>query len=448
LHQESLFDAGINETKTSNYMITPKQSDDLRTHLQTAIEIELSTIPIYLYTYYSLNRVPTTVPDSPRGDEIATFANKAGGILMSVAVEEMLHLSLASNILKALGGTPKIYGMAPENYPTNLPDRISDGWEVGLTRFTEAQLKEFMDIENPAPAKKDPEGDNWETIGQFYEYIADLIKLTGHADYSNPDYQLADGKGYYATNNVDTVYPNNAFYIKNPEDPNDPSARGADVAVYPNSDDSGGLIQITCKDDALNAIAEISEQGEGYRKDPSHEFDDKKDLEKSHWYKYNELHDEFNKLALTPDELALFIFPFPDNPANSDYPADIQELVNLSNAVFSYLLWMTELSFTLKGSAQSSMFYIGMHKGMIFILDKIIGGMRSLTYTDSKGNTLNVAPTFNNFNFTSIETAKAELISLCTTVAAISSLDLNPNILSRIGDLPDVNVVNNIVSFA
>jgi hypothetical protein len=434
-------------TKNQLYMITPKQLHELRTHLQTAIEIELSTIPIYLYTYYSLNRMPSNVPDTPKGDEIATFANKAGGILMSVAVEEMLHLSLASNILKALGGKPKIYGMSPEKYPTNLPHHKA-GFSIGLTRFTEAQLMEFMDVEKPAPAKKDPEGKKWETIGQFYEYIADLIKLTGPDNYSNPEYQLTDGNGYYAANNVDTVYPKNAFYIQKPENPKDPSARGAKAAVYPNNDDSGGLKLIRNRKDALAAINEISEQGEGYRKSPNHEYDDKSDLEMTHWYKYNELHKKFKKIAFTPEELALFILPFPDSPENNDYPADIRMLVDLNNAVFSYLLWMTEKSFSLQGTAQSEMFYIGMHKGMIFILDKIIGGMRYLTYTDKKGNTMNVAPTFKNYKFKSVQTAKAELVSLCTAVAAVPALGLNENILPRIKDLPDIHVVHNKINFA
>ena len=426
-------------------MITPQQLEDLKKHLQTAVEVELSTIPIYLYTYYSLNRMPS-VPSTSDGNKIATFANKSGGIIMSVAVEEMLHLSLASNILKALGGTPKIYGRSPESFPTNLPHHKA-GFSIGLTRFTVDQLKEFMDVEKPAPVKEEPQPDQWETLGQFYEYIASLVELTEDKDYINPDYQLTDGKGYYAPNNVDTVYPKDAFYIQHPENPNDPSARGADQAQYPNADDSGGLKQIKSKQDALNAITEISEQGEGYRKDPTHQYDDPSKGEDSHWYKYNELHQEYMASNWTQEELDLFIHPFPDSPTLSDFPADLQPIVQLANAVYSYLLWMTELSFTLKGNAQSSLFYIGMHKGMIFILDKLVGGMRYLTY-ESEGKTYSVVPTFQNYTFESIESAKQELVFMAEKVAANPNLKLDPNILSRIQDLPNVNVVNNKVSFA
>ena len=99
---------------------------------------------------------------------------------------------------------------------------------------------------------------------------------------------------------------------------------------------------------------------------------------------------------------------------------------------------MTEISFTLQGTAQSSMFYIGMHKGMIFILDKIIGGMRRATYSDAKGNVWNVAPTFKNFSFSSKANAKKELVALAELVMVENKLkleteyELSADILQRI----------------
>src|SRR5688500_5996028 len=91
----------------------------LKANLQTAIEIELATIPIYLFTYYSLLR------NNESGEAISDaqlYANRAGGVMMSVAVEEMLHMSLSSNILFAMGVAPKLAGKAPRQNPTALPD--------------------------------------------------------------------------------------------------------------------------------------------------------------------------------------------------------------------------------------------------------------------------------------------------------------------------------------
>ncbi|MFT6281728.1 MAG: hypothetical protein ACJA0U_001860 [Salibacteraceae bacterium] len=427
--------------------ITPDQMKDLKKHLQTAVDVELSTIPIYLYTYYSILRVPTDTKglSEDKVVELTTFANKLGGIVMSVAVEEMLHLSLSSNILRALGGEPQIYGRSPGSYPTNL-EHHSSGFSVGLCKMSIEQLDKFIAIEKPAPAKEDAQKDNWDTLGQFYEYIQTLVEKTGERDYSNHESQLSPGKGYYAVNNVDTIYPKSANYVEGTVDKNDPSKRDADAAVYPNNDDSGGLIQIRTKADAIKAIKEISEQGEGFRDSTTHKEDNKYNDEDSHWYKFKALHDDFVKLDLDEADKKRFIFQSPDNPVTSKYPEKYQSIVKLSDAVYSYLLWMTQKSFELQGHAQSSMFYIGMHKGMIFILDKILGDMRYNTYTDAQGKTCNLAPSFENYMFAGEASAKNELVKLAKDAHTAGLL--SPVILERIQDLPDVHVVDNKVSFA
>src|SRR3954465_2835881 len=65
--------------------------EDLRTHLQWAIELEHATIPPYLCALYSL--------DAARNPAAAE-------VVQSVFVEEMLHLALAANLLNAVGGKP------------------------------------------------------------------------------------------------------------------------------------------------------------------------------------------------------------------------------------------------------------------------------------------------------------------------------------------------------
>lgn len=69
---------------------TPRQ---LQAHLQSAIEVELSTIPPYLYAMYSMTDA----------------TSKSYKLIQSVVVEEMLHLALAANVLIAVGGTPRFY---------------------------------------------------------------------------------------------------------------------------------------------------------------------------------------------------------------------------------------------------------------------------------------------------------------------------------------------------
>ncbi|WP_198680825.1 ferritin-like domain-containing protein [Lentzea terrae] len=130
--------------------------EDLRRHLQWAIELEHATIPPYLCALYSL--------DPGRNAEAAQ-------VVGSVFAEEMLHLALAANLLNAVGGEPKLD--TPEllrPYPRPLPhgDRSV---QVQLLPFGREALELFLRIEQPASADAPPEADEYETIGQFYAAI-------------------------------------------------------------------------------------------------------------------------------------------------------------------------------------------------------------------------------------------------------------------------------------
>jgi hypothetical protein len=69
--------------------------DDLREHVQGAIELEHSTLP----------------PDSCAG--LYTLGRRrrpaAAEVIRSVFVDEMLHLTLAANLLNAVGGQPRLH---------------------------------------------------------------------------------------------------------------------------------------------------------------------------------------------------------------------------------------------------------------------------------------------------------------------------------------------------
>ena len=75
--------------------------EDLRRHLQWAVEVEHSTIPPYEYAMWSVMD-----PDSAAATSIKY-----------VAREEMLHAALAANLLNAVGGRPRFTGEAVPRYP-------------------------------------------------------------------------------------------------------------------------------------------------------------------------------------------------------------------------------------------------------------------------------------------------------------------------------------------
>jgi hypothetical protein len=142
----------------------------VRAALQAAIELEHAVIPPYLYALYSL------VPG--RNDAVAA-------ILRSVAAEEMLHLTLAANLLNAVGGRPVLDSprMLPR-YPGPLPGTVDDGLVVGLAPFSVALVRDvFMRIEQPEHALGSGPADSGTvdalTIGQFYRRIRTMLVVLG-----------------------------------------------------------------------------------------------------------------------------------------------------------------------------------------------------------------------------------------------------------------------------
>jgi hypothetical protein len=149
--------------------------DDLRPLVQAAIELEHATIPPYLCAYYSL-----------KADSNAAVRE----IIRSVVVEEMLHLTITSNLLLALGGKPTIHSsnFVP-NYPTDLPMGIGKHLQVRLRKCSVEHIANcFMQIEQP----EDPLVDaDFATIGAFYRALADKVEEFGDAAFvGDPAHQV------------------------------------------------------------------------------------------------------------------------------------------------------------------------------------------------------------------------------------------------------------------
>jgi CDGSH-type Zn-finger protein len=135
--------------------------DDLRQHLQWAIQLEHATLPPYLCALYSIK------PGANRA---------AADIITSVFIEEMLHMTLAANVLNAVGGTPALDG--PDfiaRYPTPLP-HSADAFLVGLAPFSPDAVETFMKIEKPEAPDAPEEAEGYHTIGQFYQAIEHGLK--------------------------------------------------------------------------------------------------------------------------------------------------------------------------------------------------------------------------------------------------------------------------------
>ena len=110
---------------------------ELHTYLRAAMQLEHATIPPYLMALYSIR--PGTNSDATH-------------ILRVVVVEEMLHLTLAANLLNAVGGTPDLTakGFVP-TYPASLPDGEHD-FKVSIQPFSQEAISTFLNIERPEKA--------------------------------------------------------------------------------------------------------------------------------------------------------------------------------------------------------------------------------------------------------------------------------------------------------
>jgi hypothetical protein len=185
--------------------------EDLRRHLQWAVEIEHCTIPPYEYAMWSV-----ADPDSAAATSIKY-----------VAREEMLHAALAANLLTAVGGRPRFTGDAVPRYPE--PMRHHDPklpLVLHLAPVSVDLVRDvFLRIEQPEEPGARPEADRYETLAQFYEAIVVALARLGDEVFTgDPRTQVT--KGY--------------------------AGHGG-----------GALFAVTDLDSALLAIEVIVEQGEG-----------------------------------------------------------------------------------------------------------------------------------------------------------------------------------------
>ncbi|MFB6720649.1 ferritin-like protein [Kribbella sp. NPDC056345] len=217
--------------------------ESLRTHLQWAVELEHATIPPYLYALYSLD--PARNPDAVE-------------LVSSVFVEEMVHLSLAANLLNAVGGEPRLDTpemLAP--YPRLLPH---GSVKLSLLPFGPEALEMFLALEKPEAPTGPPESDHYETIGQFYDAIEAGFRF------------LCDSLG-----------PDQVFT-------GDP-ARQVTFGAFHHTD--GKLAAVTDLASALAALEEIVEQGEGAAGgaiwDGDHDIMHPDRDEVAHYYRFEEL---------------------------------------------------------------------------------------------------------------------------------------------------------------
>lgn len=132
--------------------------DDLRAALQCAIELEFAIIPLYLTAEWSIKDQKDPVSE----------------IVHEIAIQEMIHMALACNMLTAIGGKPSLtHGGFVPSYPCKgLPGGIQPNLAVDLQALSMESLKVFLEIEYPSGGPIAADKSSYPTIGDFYTAIA------------------------------------------------------------------------------------------------------------------------------------------------------------------------------------------------------------------------------------------------------------------------------------
>jgi hypothetical protein len=256
---------------------------DAQSMLQTAIGVEFGTLPPYLYALYSIR--PGINPQAQQ-------------LVKSVALQEMIHLCLDSNILNSLGGNPQLN---PPKYPGPLPGDIGpDGkpLDIHLLPFSREAMAQGMAIEQPEdppdfPVKALAEAafPRAVTIGEFYELLDKFLATLPPSAWQKGRNQIVD----------DQFFP-------------------------------GQLFAINGYDDAHKAILNIVSQGEGTRQGTQYDPLDFQD-QLAHYFRFGEI---YNDKVLTkdnnpqgyawgPDKLGVDwegVYPAIPDPGEHDFSKD------------------------------------------------------------------------------------------------------------------------------
>ena len=484
--------------------VTPANFADA---MQQAIALELATIPTYLSTYYSINRAQNqdTLYNKLReqlgansGDtadnidalaqelkvDVLVYANKTAALIMSVVIEEMLHLALSSNVKQALAGPPDLLSIGKAlSFPTQL-DGHDPEFPINAAKLSLQQLSTFLQIESPQPFQNPPllrmavPIDNYQTIGQLYLQIQACINqyYSKKEDYSSrpqllpPQKSSGHHRPYYSQNSVNTVYYDRGH---NP--------------VFASSGDSGALIGVVDAPSAIAAIEEIMHQGEGNVKDDQTtlqfgpdrlpvplpivdgqvqfkkgDYDDSHDHELSHFAKFMEVYSlgrnyqqKFAKVGCLDDFFSYFIFNQASNPKQADYDATGDQGLALSsklgNATFAYILLMIEACYYADEDTQFQVFMYGVHKSMIWLLSGVGNTIRTYNYTNpTDGQTYAGALTFEYFDFAANPgSPKEQILALVDQLAVADPHNwgwmADPKYDSYWPALPDVGLDHRVV---
>ncbi|WP_135078485.1 ferritin-like protein [Terasakiella sp. SH-1] len=352
--------------------------EDIQELLQDAITLELATLPTYYTGVFSLK--PSAAP-------------YARALIQSVAHEEMLHMTLACNLLISIGGKPEIKKMGETlKFPTKLPAGVIPDLVVSLKSATKEHVQEvFMGIERPDTTATLP-GEvpekmllvvepTYDSIGDFYHAI--LAKLDELSKSGNNPF-VEDSEKLQL--NVSDLFPN---AIETGQKPTE----------APEKYQTGYVTDLTS---AAIMVDTILDQGEGAKinTDPvcpyggmNHSF--------AHYFKFGEI---YHGKKLIKDDTAVSgwsytgedipvtdddIYNFKPNAALSDYQEGTAVYQAAQEFYLAYMRLIDSLDKTFNGDPSMISSAIGVMFELKLVAEKVVQ-----FEIESNGQTYTAAPPF------------------------------------------------------
>lgn len=344
--------------------------DGLKSHLYQAAQVEMSTIPLYLYAAYSI-RDQSYSQWSPGMSAFRT--------IRSIVIEEMLHLALVRNMMIAVGGGEELrfyHEAFLPAYPTPMLHRIPTLELVLAPCGTDLMREVFMPLELPAETDAPPEPDQYNTLGQFYAAIA-------------LGFERLAGPELFARNRADLQL----------------------VGGYYNQDGGGSPFLVCDLVSALGAITTIVEQGEGAPNMtvPLNPIDPQPgQVELSHYAKFKAIADDIDAIG--------HVWPVPTNPKTSQYPPKVAALSNLFNAGYCYLLCMIDAMFGTSSKDEGPARW-GLQRSYLSAMQGILYPLADLLVRQEIDGG-HAAPTFEYFAFDAGVPRKDQLLAACDALLA------------------------------
>lgn len=238
--------------------------------LTEAAELEHGIMCCYLFAAFSIKK------DTSEGitEEHLSIARRWRGGILQIAIQEMVHMSLACNLLTAVGGSPHI---RRPNLPSN-PKAYPPSFRLQLAPFNRETLASFAFIESPANQDTGVPGQSsssqtTHSLGRFTDIFSSerQYQTVGHL-YRG----IEDGFTYLAQK-----YGDEQLFLGPPEAQIKPS-----FFILP------GLIPVTDLASAVAAIDGIVEQGEGARSESTD----------SHYGRFKAMLEEYDQILLEDPE--------------------------------------------------------------------------------------------------------------------------------------------------